>query len=172
MNNLSPQSKRCKFRRFKKTDFNNLRKLESNPDIVKFTSLRIPQTEEQTQQRLQKNLDSQAQLEPLGIWAVETLDGTFIGWSMLMVREFEFPELGYMIVPDHWRQGYASEIAKALVHFGMETLKHKAVSACTDTDNAPSIRVLEKAGFKQVGTKEQPDAVLGSTSTLLVFEKH
>lgn len=167
-----PQSTRCNFRRFNSKDLSLLQKLETNPEVVKFTSLRIPQTQEQTQLRLKKNIETQKDLEPLGIWAVlDSKSGNFIGWSMLMMREFRYPELGYMIVPEYWGQGFASEIALCLADYGMQTLKYKGISACTDLDNIPSIRVLEKAGFKYAGTLTKPDAVLGGDCVLKVFEK-
>lgn len=165
------QSSRCLLRRFTKNDFENMRKLETEPEVVKFTSLRVPQTEQQTLERLQKTLDLQPSREPLGIWAVEHLQTQkFIGWIMLMPRELPYPELGYMIVPEFWGQGYASEITKCLINYAFEKLNIRRFSACTDLENSSSIKVLEKLGFAQIKIEIKQDATLGKACELKVFE--
>jgi ribosomal-protein-alanine N-acetyltransferase len=56
-------------------------------------------------------------------------------------------ELVYGVAEPLWNQGYATEIARAMVAYGFETLNMSAVRASTDTGHAASIRVLQKLGF-------------------------
>lgn len=57
-------------------------------------------------------------------------------------------EIGYELAPDEWGKGYATEAAAAVVRFGRETLRVRRVTAWTVADNAGSIHVLEKLGFR------------------------
>jgi RimJ/RimL family protein N-acetyltransferase len=60
-------------------------------------------------------------------------------------------EIGYSIVPEHRRRGFASEAAAGLVRnaFGYDDVD--CVSAETLPGLRPSIGVLEKCGFRYVG---------------------
>jgi RimJ/RimL family protein N-acetyltransferase len=61
-------------------------------------------------------------------------------------------ELGYRLLPEAWRLGYATEGARALVRHGFTVLDVEQVVATTMTLNAASRRVLEKTGLSLVRT--------------------
>jgi RimJ/RimL family protein N-acetyltransferase len=56
-------------------------------------------------------------------------------------------EAAWAIVPERWGQGLATELARASVTVGFDSLRLKEVIAITLPDNAASRRVMEKAGF-------------------------
>ncbi len=60
-------------------------------------------------------------------------------------------DIGYMLAPRHWGHGYATELATALVAFGLGQLALKRVSAIVAIENDRSRRVLEKAGLQWEG---------------------
>ncbi len=60
-------------------------------------------------------------------------------------------DLGYMLLPRHWGYGYGTEVAKAMIQFGFETMKLKHITAIVATDNEGSRRVLMKAGLMWQG---------------------
>jgi RimJ/RimL family protein N-acetyltransferase len=62
-------------------------------------------------------------------------------------------ETGYGIEAAHRNRGYASEAVAALVEWALGRPGVARVVAECDGGNAPSIRVLEKAGFRQVGAR-------------------
>ncbi|WP_323741899.1 GNAT family N-acetyltransferase [Salinibacillus xinjiangensis] len=64
-------------------------------------------------------------------------------------------DLGYSIVTSYQGKGYATEMAKAMVEWGLRQPRVNRITASCDESNLPSIRVLEKAGFKRVGKEEQ-----------------
>lgn len=165
------ETNRTILRRFQNSDLNNMIRLESDPDVMKFTPSRIPQTIKKTEERLTSLLEKEATYAPLGVWAVElkhTAD--FVGWFMLIKTEFEVPELGFMIVKNQWGKGFATEVARALIEFGMKSLKYPGVVAVTDHDNAASIHILEKLGFRKVGSRTKTDKVLGRDIEAHIFE--
>ena len=132
--------------------------LESDPQIMKWTPSRVPQTFEQTLQRLEGQIEKQKDLEPYGFWLADTIgDGSLIGWFMLRPvdnSKVEF-ELGFMIVQKKWNQGFAFEIGSALVDFAKTKNEITKLLAKTDLDNLASQRVLKKLGFQLVQTSDQ-----------------
>ena len=67
-------------------------------------------------------------------------------------------ELGYWIGRPYWGCGYATEAARAAVAFAFEWIELDRVVALPLATNAPSRRVLEKAGlqFVEVRPAEAP----------------
>lgn len=165
------QTKRTILRRFQLSDLNNMIRLESDPDVMKFTPSRIPQTLEKTEARLKSLIEREAAHAPLGVWAVE-LKGTadFVGWFMLIKNEFDVPELGYMIVQDQWGKGFATEVASRLIEYATNDFKFSIISAVTDHDNLTSIHILEKLGFRKVSSKIKQDKVLQREIAAYIFE--
>lgn len=60
-------------------------------------------------------------------------------------------DLGYELAPEHWGNGYATEAAQAMLHFGFAQLKLHRVWAECIAENSGSARVLEKLGMKLEG---------------------
>jgi RimJ/RimL family protein N-acetyltransferase len=156
----SLETARLRLRRFKKSDLDNLSELESNPEIIKWTPMRVPLSREQSQTRLEGILNNEAARAPLGIWAVEEkASQDFVGWFMLIKREAHDPdpELGFMIVQRQWGKGYATEAAACLVSYAFNVLAFPKVIAVTDERNENSKQVLLKLGFKKVRNADQLD---------------
>ena len=61
-------------------------------------------------------------------------------------------DLGYWLGRPHWRQGFATEAAQAVVDLAFMTLGSDCVSAKCRAINLASRRVLEKCGFQPRGT--------------------
>lgn len=57
-------------------------------------------------------------------------------------------EVGYTVAAACWRQGYATEMAEALVTMATETLDITNLVCFTLTTNQASRRVMEKVGFR------------------------
>lgn len=62
-------------------------------------------------------------------------------------KERGMHELGYVLMKKYWRQGFATEAARAMVDFAVNTLGIKALFARHAVENPASGRVMEKAGF-------------------------
>ncbi len=63
-------------------------------------------------------------------------------------------EIGYGIAPAYRGRGYATEAVHALVRWAYAQPEVKRVVAESAPDNAASIRVLGKAGFRPTGVSE------------------
>ncbi|MFO7742028.1 MAG: GNAT family N-acetyltransferase [Anaerolineae bacterium] len=62
-------------------------------------------------------------------------------------------EIGYGINPSYRNRGYATEMVEALTEWALSQPAVRRVIAECRTDNAGSIRVLEKAGFERTGRR-------------------
>ena len=59
-------------------------------------------------------------------------------------------EMGYDIVPEYRKQGYATEMARSLVEWAFQEAGIKVVTASCLDDNIGSIKVLENAGMRRL----------------------
>lgn len=57
-------------------------------------------------------------------------------------------ELGFLLARSAWGKGYATEIGKAQIDFGFETLKLDRLIAMAHPDNRASIHVIVKLGMR------------------------
>ena len=72
-------------------------------------------------------------------------------------------DIGYSIVPSYQGKGYATEMGKAMVDWGLSQPNVKKVVATCNPDNIASIRVLEKIGF--IVTNKTEDNIFGNLIT-------
>ena len=97
-------------------------------------------------------------------WLAAMIDGGGAGLDMVIEREgrvigkagfYRPPEIGYILHPDHWGQGLATEALTAVLDRLFAATDHAAVNADVDPDNAASIRVVQKLGFVRTGFGER-----------------
>lgn len=160
-----------RLRRLNLNDLQNMIKLESDEEVMRFTSLRKAITAEESLKRLQTAINSEAEREPLGIWAIEFKQSQdFVGWIMLLNRQYEHPEIGFMIAKQHWGKGLTAIAAKGLVDYAFKNIGLTKIVAVTTQDNLASKKVLLKVGFNQKGTVNNFDKVLNCETVLDFFE--
>ncbi|WP_420976758.1 GNAT family N-acetyltransferase [Bacillus vallismortis] len=91
-------------------------------------------------------------------WGIERKDtkeliGT-IGFHAL-AQKHRRAEIGYEIIPAHWRNGFASEAISTVVSYGVATLRLTRIGAVVFTENEASNRLLVKMGFQKEGVLRQ-----------------
>jgi len=85
----------------------------------------------------------------LSVWEKQT--NSLIGMGGLTPWEWEKEKLmdvTYRFRESAWGQGYGSELAEALVHYGVHTLKLDNLTATITPDNIGSKKIAEKIGMK------------------------
>ncbi len=90
-----------------------------------------------------------------GAWCAEC-DGQVVGHGALL-REGDDLEVGYILPQSTWGHGYATEIARALSRYGLNTLGLHRIIATVNAEHPPSLRVLEKIGMTILDRVEDPD---------------
>lgn len=86
----------------------------------------------------------------LGLWTLRAYDGTFVGRAGLRHVELEGVaelEVAYTFVHSAWRQGFATEIAQALVDIWERRCSEPSLVGIVMKGNLSSERVLLKTGF-------------------------
>jgi [ribosomal protein S5]-alanine N-acetyltransferase len=76
-----------------------------------------------------------------------------------LASEGSTTETGYSVLDPYQRHGYASEAVAALMRWAFSHPGLQTVVAHTFPHRTPSIRVLEKNGFQQVGPGEEPGTI-------------
>nr|WP_052000124.1 8-oxo-dGTP diphosphatase MutT [Caenispirillum salinarum] len=79
-------------------------------------------------------------------------------------------EAGYWMAESAWNQGYAGEALAAVLAYAFDDLKLARVTATALEDNAASLRVLERAGFRLLGTEERPSQARGGPCVVRLAE--
>lgn len=81
-----------------------------------------------------------------------TVGGGLIGIVGFTYPAGHPPQLGYWLGEPHWGQGYMSEAVRALLDAAFATRLYPRVGARALAANTASLRVLEKSGFRRIGT--------------------
>jgi ribosomal-protein-alanine N-acetyltransferase len=68
-------------------------------------------------------------------------------------------EIGYSLLPEFQRRGYATEMMSAIVDWIVGDPRVTRVTAETATQNLPSRRLLERLSFHEAGAGREPDTV-------------
>ena len=129
----------------------------SDPESLKYWSDRPLADLEAAEEALNRDLESDAQGKSL-CWAI-TLKGEddMIGKCIL----FQFgggnhrAEIGYILNRRYWRRGFMQQALEAVIDFAFETLKLHRIEADVDTQNAASLGLLEKLGFRREGVMRE-----------------
>jgi ribosomal-protein-alanine N-acetyltransferase len=80
-------------------------------------------------------------------WGV-FLQGSLIGHAGLnLVPEFGETEVLWALHPDAWGKGYATEVARAALAYGFDTLGMNLIFAITLPDNVASQAVIKRLGL-------------------------
>jgi len=110
-----------------------------------------------TRERVIKWLDRQIgchKKHGMSYWTIILRDtGEIIGQGGLEPIKFNGAEieLAYQFGRAYWGMGYATEVARASAMYGIEALGLDRFVAMAYPQNKPSIRVLEKVGFRYIG---------------------
>lgn len=140
----------------------------SDPEVMRHISGGVPRERERVERSIEMSERRFAE-RGIGIFNVRTHDGAFVGDGLLVpIRRSGVPEerwrdddaygpeieVGYRLARNAWGQGYATEIARALVHYAMEDEEGPRLASLVgvaNPENEASMRVLEKAGLTHVG---------------------
>lgn len=84
-------------------------------------------------------------------WAITYDGGEAMGWVVFIPHRDGVREIGYILRRDTWGRGIGREATTRMLEYGFSELGLRRVFADVDPDNAPSIALLEKLGFRREG---------------------
>ncbi len=92
-----------------------------------------------------------AQQKPgYGQFAIELKhSGELIGVCGILYRiKLDLTDIGFALMPQYWRQGFAFEAASAVMDYGHNTLGISNIVGLTSKTNVASINLLKKLGMR------------------------
>lgn len=137
-----------KIRKMISDDFQPLHRLLSDPEVMKY--IEPPFTEEKTNTFL---IDAGLSNSPL-IYSVE-IHNQFIGYVIYHDYDKDSVEIGWVLLPEYWGRGYASEVTKLLIERAKSDGKNVVIE-CVPQQKV-SKHIAEKNGFSYVGRVEGLD---------------
>jgi len=140
---------RFTLREFTEADVDDLYRLDSDPDVMRYISDGTTKSYETVQTGIKHMIAYYAKHPGLGVWHASNPEGQFIGWCALKyLGETDDIEIGYRLLKEHWGNGYATEGASALLRYGFDTLGLDRIVAVANPANSASRRVIEKIGLR------------------------
>ena len=166
-----PVTTRLQLREMCPADIDWLDRLNSDADVMRY--LGGPASRASTEQMLSGRILRYYDEHPgLGVWAtVERSSGAVLGFHLLNhIRGEAYIQVGYRLFREAWGQGYATEMARALLDYGFDSLGLAQIVAITDLGNVGSQRVLIKSGLQRRGEKSFADPAYAGFGPLAWFE--
>lgn len=80
-------------------------------------------------------------------------------------------EIGYVLHPDYWNKGLATEAVQTIMEYGFNTLGLHRIEAKYMKDNAASRRVMEKCGMQLEGIHHHLMLIKGSYEDIGIYAK-
>jgi [ribosomal protein S5]-alanine N-acetyltransferase len=149
------ETKRLVLKVPKLSDLENLVALRTDPDVMKYIGTGALQTREQVKEFLDKVYPYLKEYGFAFYSVFEKKTGDFVGQAGLFHLGFDLNqsdiELAYRLHKKYWHQGYATELAKALIEWGFSVLSLPKIVAIVHPENQRSRRVMEKSGMSYHG---------------------
>jgi RimJ/RimL family protein N-acetyltransferase len=99
---------------------------------------------------------------------VERATGRFLGRSGLKYwRQFDETEVGWVLRPDAWGHGFATEAGRACVEWGFGSLELPYLTAMIVPGNTRSIRVADRIGMHPL----RPDVLFDLPVTVYSLDR-
>ncbi len=144
------ETDRLILRTFRATDVDQMALIDQDPKVCQYLpAIGTRASTEAGVQRIMQHYESYG----FSLSAVELKNsGEFIGFTGLITPSFQAHftpavEIGWRLASPHWNKGYATEGAKAALHYGFLQLGLNEVVSFTVVNNLASRRVMEKIGL-------------------------
>lgn len=144
-------TKRLKLRHFRKEDIETYAEIMGNNEIAKWFPKGVGYTNKEAKKSLD-NIISHWKKYGFGLWAITKKEKpVLIGRCGLnYILETSEVEIDFVLARRYWKKGYATEAAKAALHYGFKILSLDRIIALTKPENSASLRVIKKIGMQYI----------------------
>ena len=140
------ETKRLIIEHFTCADIHMWASIEADPLVRKFVDGKCLSREE-AGHYVKMNMDSYAE-NGFGRFAVRSKTSKRLIGMCGFLQQDEEIDFGYRYAAETWGKGIGYEAANKVLNYGLEHLKLKKICAGVAIENIPSIKILEKLGFK------------------------
>ncbi|MCX7121661.1 MAG: GNAT family N-acetyltransferase [Gammaproteobacteria bacterium] len=167
---IALETKRLILKPIALSDLDNIYALRSDPEVMKYIADSVAVGSVHTRERVKDFIEcGQGYFEKYGMdffSVFEKESGAFVGQAGIFHLHFKINQpdidLAYRLHKKYWNKGYATELAKALINYGFNTLSLSKILAFVLPENKASRNVLEKAGMSYRGLVNFGDTQLPS----------
>lgn len=141
------QTDRLLLRELTQEDAGEFFRLNSDPDVMRYTGDDPLSTREEAEKML-RNYDHYRRYG-IGRWAViKKSDNRFIGYcGFKYSADVDEYDIGFRLFKNEWNKGYATEAAKACIEYAFENFSLNMIVGRAMKVNEASIKVLSKIGL-------------------------
>jgi [ribosomal protein S5]-alanine N-acetyltransferase len=156
------ETERLMVRSYVSADKLNFFLLNGNPDVVRY--IRPAKSREECDAFLEQIMADERIYPLFGRWAViEKKSKEFVGsFAVIPVENEQHMQLGYALLPEHWKKGFATELTRAGLEYVFSRTGLDTIYAYTEKPNLASQKVLLKCGFLPYAEKLEKGKVLVS----------
>jgi ribosomal-protein-alanine N-acetyltransferase len=153
---METETARLRLRPFVPGDFEELFRLYSDPEVMRYIGQGV-RTPEETEQGLNRGLGHWRD-RGFGMWAAyDKASGKFVGRCGIQpLHDTGQVELGYALHQEFWGRGLATEASLAALRFGFHTIGLERIVAIARPENMASRHVMEKVGMTYERTGPSP----------------
>lgn len=167
-------SERLGFRKWREEDFELAFALWGDVNVTKLIIAGNQLTEKDVLKLLTKEIESDKQFN-VQYWPIFLLNTSeFIGCCGM--RSYDLTkgiyEIGVLILPRHWRKGYAIEACRSVIDYAFKELNFSALFAGHNPNNVASKKLLEKLSFSYIRDEYYPPTGLNHPSYFLTKEEY
>lgn len=170
--NLPLETPRLILRDFVESDWQEVHKYASNPEVVCYLPFG-PNTEEDTKNYLQTEMKAHRKRhrQHFALAVTSRADKQVMGACRITVTNPDKNEasIGFCLAKEFWGQGYATEAVRKLLEFGFQKLNLHRIFAVCDSHNHLSMRVLIKTGMRQEGYLREYEWIKGEWRDMILF---
>jgi RimJ/RimL family protein N-acetyltransferase len=167
------ETDRLTIRYYTESDYDDLLKLQSRPDVTRFL-MYDAKSPEQVRESLRNRLtplplDTDGQANSYAVELRET--GQHVGdLTFFMVSTaLRLGEIGFVFHPDFHGRGYGTEAAAELLRLGFDHLRlHRLIGRC-DARNTASAALMRRLGMRQEAHFVRNEYLKGEWTDELVF---
>lgn len=137
-------------RPFQRDDFEDLHRMLSDPDVMRF-SFNGPYSKQKSADFLSQCMEKSKNKQPSLLAVIDRRNRLFMGSCGFFPQKIqgkEELELGYRFLKKHWGKGFATEAATAVKDYAFNEMGLTRLISLIEKENIASVRVAEKNGFK------------------------
>jgi RimJ/RimL family protein N-acetyltransferase len=140
---------RLRLRPIDERDVDAYVKLRGDPRTRVYSRSGVPVPREEARQELLDACTSWRERR-FGHWVISDLGGSFLGVIVVQPGRHEppAPELGWIVVPEAWGRGFATEAARAVATDLFERTDITCITSYLQAANTASRRVAAKLGMR------------------------
>jgi [ribosomal protein S5]-alanine N-acetyltransferase len=145
------ETKRLLLMEFVKNDSEELFKMRTDERVLKYLDRDPHKSVTESELMIEGMIKTYNSKEGIN-WIIRNKETVnvigYIGYWRMRKEDIR-AEIGYAMKPEYWGNGYMQEALNKVIEFGFNEFCLHSIEANVNPDNASSIKLLEKFGFKK-----------------------